>query len=252
MSHAEAFSSIGRRLHRFGTVLVLALALAGCTKTELYTGLEEREANEILSLMLSHGIEAEKVLGKGNLATVSVETSKIPQAMGLLSAAGLPRERFVSMGDVFKKEGMISSPAEERARYIHSISQELSKTLTQIGGVLTARVHIVLPENDLLNHSTAPASAAVLIRHTPTAAIDTIVPKIKELVMNSLEGLSYDHVSVILVRADQDEMPAVPAPVSTAAITDAPWLFPALGLGIVASLVANAALGVVAWRRRRG
>ena len=43
--------------------LLLLLLLAGC-KTELYAGLPEREANEMLGILLAQGVAAEKATAK--------------------------------------------------------------------------------------------------------------------------------------------------------------------------------------------
>jgi type III secretion protein J len=49
------------------------------------------------------------------------------------------------MGKVFKREGFVSSPLEERARLVHAMSQEIANTINNIDGVVTARVHLVVP-----------------------------------------------------------------------------------------------------------
>jgi type III secretion protein J len=233
---------------RRAAALSLVLLLAACGKVVLYGQLTEREANEMLALLLRSGIDAEKTVGKDG-ATLSVASDRIPDAMALLDANGLPKSRFTNMGELFQREGLVSSPAEERVRYIYGITQELSRTLTTIDGVIDARVHVVLPNNDPVTGAQAkPASAAVLIRYTPNAAIDTLMPKIKELVANSIEGMSYDRVSVVLVRAEQasPSSPEIPVaePLPRQAVVIGAGL---LGLSLVGNLLA---VGFIFWRRR--
>jgi type III secretion protein J len=64
--------------------------------------------------------------------------------------------------------------------------------------VIGARVHLVLPENDPRKPNAQPSSAAVLIKHNGDPLVGDLVPQIKELVTNSIEGLSYDKVTVVL------------------------------------------------------
>lgn len=111
----------------------------------------------------------------------------------------MPRERFARMGEVFRKEGLISSPLEERARYIWALSQELSATLAQIDGVIKARVHVVLPEKAGGGEPMLPSSAAVFIKHKQRFNLDDSIPQIKRLVSNSIPGLTSDKVTVVML-----------------------------------------------------
>src|SRR5919201_1603389 len=103
------------------TTLMLLVAaggltgLAGCSRSPLYTDLTETQAKEVLA------------------------------------SAGLPRQSLRTLGDVFPKESFVSSPLEERARYIFALSQEVQQTLMQLDGIVDARVHIALPERSLLD-----------------------------------------------------------------------------------------------------
>ncbi len=239
-----------RNRHPAWPALLLAVMLAGCGKTELYTGLTERDANEMLALLLRSGIATDKVAAKAGV-TISVDSSRVPDAVALLTAAGLPHKEYANIGDLFKREGMLSSPSEERVRYIYGTSQELARTLSAIDGVLSARVHIVLPGNDPTSQ-TKPSSAAVLIRYSPDASIDALVPKIKELVVNSVEGLAYDRVSVVLVKANVEDAANIQAAQLKAATDDrglAPYVTYSLAGLLVAALLGNAALGWLLWRR---
>ena len=85
---------------------------------------------------------------------------------------------------------------------IFALSQELSRTVSEIDGVLSARVHLVLPENDPLRQQLVPSSASVFIRHRSDAQVGSLVPQVKMLVANGVAGLSYDKVSVVLVPVD--------------------------------------------------
>ena len=86
-------------------------------------------------------------------------------------------------------------------RYIYAVSQELSKTLRSIDGVVNARVHVVIPSNDPLSDHIRPSSAAVFIKHRPDTDLRLLVPAVKELVAHSIEGLGADQVSLSLFEA---------------------------------------------------
>lgn len=188
---------------RLFCVCVMALALAACSrKVELMASMPETEANEVLAALQNAGISAEKIAGKEGMVGVSIDGEVVGRAVDLLRAKGLPRERFAGMGQVFKKEGLISSPLEERARYLFALSQELGATITQIDGVVVARVHVVLPERGSAGDPNMPSSAAVFIKHQPGYSLDTVLPQVRRLVTNSIPGLSAEKVSIVLVSAD--------------------------------------------------
>jgi type III secretion protein J len=184
--------------------VLAAMALSGC-KTDLYTKLKEREANEMVALLIGHGIDAGRTVAKDGTSIVQVDEKRLAQAIELLRASGYPRQTFTNMGEVFKGSGLIASPTEERARFVYALSEELSRTISDIDGVLSARIHVVLPKNDLLRQDTTPSSASVFIRHDARALLKNLLPQIKMLVANSIEGLSYEKVSVVLVPVDRTE-----------------------------------------------
>jgi type III secretion protein J len=196
-------------------LLPLLLLLAAC-KVELNRGLTEREANEVVAALLRQGIPAERRTDAavrdttGRNVSVQVPQSRFAEAVEVLRAQGLPRQAFVSMGEVFRGDGLVNSPTEERARLIWAMGQELSRTVAEIDGVLAARVHLVLAENDALRREATPSSAAVFIRHVPDAPIAALVPQIKLMIASAVSGLAYDRVTVTLVPS------AVPTPIAAA------------------------------------
>lgn len=187
-------------LQRTALLLLLIGCLTACKgRVELINSVSEGEANEALSVLLEGGIKATKLPGKEGMVSLDVSEDEVAKAIAILRIEGLPRERYAKMGEVFRKEGLISSPLEERARYIWALSQEISATVSQIDGVIKARVHVVLPERSAGGDPSLPSSAAVFIKHKAGINLDESVPQIKRLVANSIPGLSGEKVSVILI-----------------------------------------------------
>ena len=230
-----------RRTGRPMAALVAMLLLCGC-QTQLYASLPEQEANEMLALLLNGELTATKIQAKDGTHTLMVDEKQFAAAVDLLRVRGYPRERFSTIDDVFKPSGLINSPMQEQARFLWALGQELSRTVSQIDGVLTARVQVVLPDNDLLQRDPTPSSASVFVRYDESSRVASLVSQVKMLVANSVQGLTYDKVSVVLV-----PVPHVETPVRPPAAASAAWLPPALiGLGVIAGLC-----GVLIVFRRR-
>ena len=105
---------------------------------------------------------------------------------------GRPAARLAALrtlGNVFPKESFVSSPLEERARYIFALSQEVQQTLMQLDGIVDARVHIALPERSLLDDKPQSASASVVIIERPGANLELRETDIKAIVTDGIEGL---------------------------------------------------------------
>lgn len=187
-------------------MLCMLTALCACSKiVDLQTGLKDADANEMVTVLNRHGIEAQKRPTKEGVV-LSVNDTDISRATEALEAAGLPRRSLSSLGQVFKKDGMISTPLEERARYIHGLSEELEFTLQQFDHVVAARVHVVLPERVAPGEPVQPSSAAVFVKYTPPLDEDMVIPRIRNLVASSIPGLSGEEgrskVSVVLVASE--------------------------------------------------
>jgi type III secretion protein J len=166
------------------------LLLGGCSdETDLFSGLSEQDSNDVIASLADQHIDARKRSEKTGVV-ISVATGDINRAVRVLDAAGLPRRSRTSLGEIFKKEGVISTPLEERARYIYALSQELEATLSQIDGVIVARVHVVLPERIAPGEPVQPASAAVFIKHTSALDPDSVRGRIQQMVASSIPGMS--------------------------------------------------------------
>lgn len=243
---------------RLALVALSMLILQGCS-VELYAGLNQRQANEIVATLMRHDIAAQRQPAKDGTMTVSVQKGRFADAMAVLDESGLPKLEFQTLGEVFKRDGLVSSPVEERATMIYGLSQELSQTISDIDGVLSARVHLVLPENDPLRQRLVPSSASVFIRHRASVAMNALIPQVKMLVANGIAGLTYDKVSVVLIPVET----TAPATGSNGAnfttflglwlhpdsVASAKWLFSGL---MAMVLLLGGRLAYLQWYRPKG
>jgi type III secretion protein J len=188
-------------IFRFTVLLLTALLFAGCGKVSLFSDVSEGEANEMMAILLARDIGCDKSAGKDEKWVLKVAQKDFSRAVEVLKAQGYPRDKFEKIGQVFQKSGLVSSPTEERIRYMYALSQEIADTLMRIDGVMNARVHIVIPNNDPLAEKVTPASAAVFIRYRQGFDLEALTPQLKSLVTRSIEGLNYDNVSLVLVPA---------------------------------------------------
>ena len=192
-------------LRRCLLLAAIALLLAGCNMTELYSKLDEQEGNEMLALLLQHNISSRKRPAKDNMVSLDVNSHKIPEAMELLRKNGYPRDKFSSFKDLFNADKLIATPYEDRTRYTYGLSQELADTLSRVDGVMTARVHLVLPPEDDEEEDKV-ASAAVFIKHNPNYDMEEHIPKIKSVVASGIESIHYEAVNVALFPAEPSDV----------------------------------------------
>jgi len=240
---------------RLAAASLCALTLNACN-VDLYGNLDQQEANEMLATLLRHHILAERTAGKDGRFTVAVDEKSIADAIGVLDEYGLPKPHFATLCDVFKKDGLVSSPVQERMQMICALNQELSHTISNIDGILSAEVHVVLPENDPLRQQLIPAQASVAFHYREGAPVDNLKPRIQALVANSVAGLLYDNVKVTPFPVAADDKAG-----SDNGLTpflgmwvhrDSLWRITILFYGMVAVIVGlAAALGFVLWRQRR-
>jgi type III secretion protein J len=196
------------RFLKTATALLACVILAGC-EAQLFDGLGENEANEIIATLQDNGINATKAAGEEGTYKVNVDEADFSRAVNVLDAYGLPVKAYDRMGEIFKKGGILSTPLEEKVRYMYALQEELAKTLNEIDGVLSARVHIVLPEENEMGENIAPASVSVFIKFNAGADTDlrSRVPDIRQFVLNSIPNVDQDKIHVSLFPAALKSLP---------------------------------------------
>lgn len=244
------------RMLWLGVMLGLVLLVAGCSK-QLLGSLDEAAANQVVSTLRLEGVLADKAPAGEKFWMVTVPDEQFADAVQIMERHNLPSQQFQGLGQVFKKESLVSTPTEERARLIHAISQELERSLMEIDGILVARVHPVILPHDPLNPKRSTATASVLIKYRPGMDVNGRESMVRSLVAAGIEGLRYDDVRVVMVPAEANVAPpskpaaqgAAPAPLSDLQrITRVPPLY--IGIFIALVVVLVLVFVALAWQRR--
>ena len=122
----------------------------------------------------SAGISADKTPedGQANAYKIVVARAEAGRAFALLEAHDLPKRSWRGLSDTFSGGTLLPSPTEDRARYGAALAAELERSLEEIPGVVSARVHLALPPEESLVGEAAHArpTASVLLKTPPHAA----------------------------------------------------------------------------------
>jgi type III secretion protein J len=133
-----------------------------------------------------------------NLYRVSVASDDVSIALVTLRNAGLPLERTPGVLDSIGESGLVPSRASERARWLVGTAGELERSLQALNGVLSARVHLAVPDADPLSLEERRApSASVLLRHKG-ASPPLSAAEVQRLVSGAVSGLAAEHVAVVM------------------------------------------------------
>ena len=163
----------------------------------LYTDLASSDASAITEQLDSRGTSYELTDGG---RTVLVPRDELYQLRLDMSAAGLP-EGGTQGYALLDEQGITASEFRQRVDYQRALEGELTATVGSIDGVEAAKVHLVIPEEDLFSDDERQPSASVLLGTAPGKDLDPgQVRSIVHLVSSSVEGLQPEQVTV----ADQD------------------------------------------------
>jgi type III secretion protein J len=197
------------RVLRSGLAVSLALLLSACQE-DLYTGLTQRSANDMMAVLAENDIKVTRATGDtAGTFKIRVASDDMARAVRVLRSAGYPKDSYRSIAEMFPGDGIIVTPYEQRARMSYAVSQELSRTISDIDGVVSARVHVMLPEGDTRNSGrNLPPSASVVVQHREAVDAADLAQRVRLIVANAVTNLPARNVAVSLFPAKASAEPS--------------------------------------------
>lgn len=161
----------------------------------LYAGLSDRDNAEIVEALNTAGIEHKQSPADGSVMVAAADVNRARMA---LASEGLPRSAGGGFELMREEQGIGVSQFLENARYQHALETELSRTISQLQPVRSARVHLAMPKRSAFARARQNASASVLVALYPGRRLENgQVDAIVHLVASSIPDLLASRVSVV-------------------------------------------------------
>lgn len=192
--------------------LLLCLALAGCRQPSLLEGLDQQQANEVLSVLQRNNIAAVKVDGGKSGYAVKIDQLDLPAAVDLLNLYSLPSRPRLQVAEMFPADSLVASPRAEKARLYSALEQRIEQSLGVLEGVVSARVHVSYDlDAGEGGRKPSPIHLSAVVLHERDVEPQLLITDIKRFLKNSFAAVEYENVSVVLSKrsATQHVAPSV-------------------------------------------
>ena len=161
----------------------------------LYGNLAEKDASQIMEALQQTGVLYRVDEASGMLL---VPSSKLKEIRMQLAGQGLPNSTGMGFELMQQDTGFGTSQMVEKARYQQAMQGELARTISTIGAVQSARVHLAIPKQSVFVRKRQPPSASVALRlHNGRVLEDAQVDAIVHLVASSIPELQPGRVTIV-------------------------------------------------------
>lgn len=161
----------------------------------LYSELSSTDSGAIAAKLEENEINYE-VSPDGSRITVS--ETEVGRARLLLAEAGLPNGGSMGYELFDKQSGFGTTNFVQNINQVRALEGELARTISSLGSVRSARVHLVLPQRELFSRESRPSSASVYLGVRPGAIVEREqVISIQSLIASAVPDLQTSDVTVI-------------------------------------------------------
>ncbi|MFQ5427394.1 MAG: flagellar basal-body MS-ring/collar protein FliF [Thermodesulfobacteriota bacterium] len=158
----------------------------------LFAGLDPGDAGQIIAKLGDKNIPY-KVDG----GIISIPGNKVHQTRMELAGDGLPGGGGLGF-ELFDKGNFGLTDFVQKINFRRAMQGELSRSISRIKGVRSARVHLVMPEKGVFLEEEKKASASIVLMLSPGVALGAgDVKAIVHLVAGGLQNLSPGDVTIV-------------------------------------------------------
>jgi len=195
LSGAQRIALFSVVLITFGAVSLLVHFAGEPDYTTLYANLTPEDAAQIADELAGANVRYE-LTAAGSAIQVPVE--RVFELRLQMAAKGLPSAGPVGF-EVFDQSGGLGmTPFQQKVHFQRALEGELGRTISRLGPVRWARVHISLPDKQVFRRDRKEPTAAVVVGMIPGQALaGSEIAGITQLVAGSVEGLKGPNVTIV-------------------------------------------------------
>ncbi len=134
---------------------------------------------------------------EGRIVNIAVPKKFADEARLKMAQLGLPEGGIVGFEIFDKAQSLGATDYDKRIQFVRAISGELSRIISHMKGINTARVQIVIPEQKPFADRIAGSSSVVLNIKPKYSITDKQIKGIMHLVASSVEDIKPEDVTVI-------------------------------------------------------
>ena len=187
----------------------LTTRIAAPAMSLLYADLDLKDSAQIVQKLDAMSIPYQL---RGDGSQILVPGDQVARLRMTMAEQGLPRGGSVGYELFDKADSFGSSSAAQNVNQVRALEGELERTITGLGPVQTARVHLVLPRRDLFARDAQEASASIVVKLRGAERLSKgQVAAIRQVVASAVPTLKPGRVSVVdgagtlLARGDGQE-----------------------------------------------
>jgi flagellar M-ring protein FliF len=194
LSGAQRFAFLSIVLITGGAVSLLVNVASKPEFATLYAELSPEDSASIIDELATAQVPF-KLTHAGT--SIQVPLERVYDLRLELAANGLPASGPVGF-EVFDDNGLGMTPFQQRVRFRRALEGELSRTISRLSPVNSARVHITLPEKAVFKRDQAKPRAAVVVSLAPGRTLSGAESNgIAHLISGAVDGLEANQITIL-------------------------------------------------------
>ena len=176
-----------------GFFAFVILRVTAVPMVTLYTDLSYEDSSAIIKDLERQTIAYQL---KNDGAMILVPQDKVARLRMKLAEGGLPKGGGIGYEIFDKSEALGTTSFVQNINHLRALEGELGRTIRSLDRVVTARVHLVVPERPLFSRDKTEPSASIVVKARGALEMQ-LVRAMRQLVASAVNGLKAERISIV-------------------------------------------------------